>query len=335
MRGLALVALSLLLLAGCAHDDAGAPAVTSTATPTPVQSLSAGIDLPFDDSGGLSLLGVCWGYGSTGDPSELSRFDITVPAKIDGISVRIAFPLRVDESSRMLDDKGVSLTRHEQYLLLDRDAGDSEWAVRAHRLDAGRLALNLATAQRGAIPAPTETAPKVVRSLTLNGVLPFGSDDSFDLTGDVTGGEGAGSAQGMKLIALDFRVPMRIDGVDVDVTVPVVVDDRTRMYDEEGDVVPRLEQDRYEDSNFRPWIATVRKQGDELVAVELRVLTVAIQERPSVGGSRAEQVHQPVAHKRCGSRLGPQRAQVMHPTLDRTTSGCPRHRVFTLDVIHV
>lgn len=274
MRLLAIALLALVLLAGCSQEaPPAAPTATAALGDSVVRSLSAADSLPFDGAGSLRLLGVCRSYSGTGTPPELTRFDLDLPGRLDGVAVEITFPLRVGEGALMLDDARFPLTRGEAYAALDRDAyGECSWAAAARRLDDGRLGLERAAARCGESAASAH-APSLVW-LTLEGVLPLTADGTFELSGTTTGSEAsAESAQApMKLDALDFELPMTIDGVDVDVTFRVAVDDETRMIDEKGELVPRLEHYDYEDSDVRGWVAAVRKRGDGLVAVELRVL---------------------------------------------------------------
>ena len=122
-------------------------------------------------------------------------------------------------------------------------------------------------------PTPAASASATTLSaLSVTGVLPRPSSRTLELTGVVVGSEGRSySTEGpVRLAVVTLAVHIGVDGINAKLELPLTVNGRSRVFDASGAEMPRLKRADAVVRGIVPWVATVRRQGDELVLLEMR-----------------------------------------------------------------
>ncbi len=115
-------------------------------------------------------------------------------------------------------------------------------------------------------PTPVASASATTLSaLSATGVLPRPSSRTLELTGVVVGSEGRSySTNGpVRLAVVTLAVHISVDGINAKLELPLTVNGRSKVFDASGAEVPRLKRADTVVHGLVPWIATVRRQGDE------------------------------------------------------------------------
>ena len=120
-------------------------------------------------------------------------------------------------------------------------------------------------------PQPSQSKARSVPQpqFTAAGILPFGSDDTLAVTGQLRGLH-VGGPTGIQTVTLG--VPARIDGVASVVDLTFAVDSQTQILDRAKHNVPAAKRDAVIDS-IDIWHASARKVANGLLLTGLRPAT--------------------------------------------------------------